>query len=249
MKSVLNLVILFFLVFASYSADAAPSRSKPRGGSKALKGGSMAIGLGISLAAVKQEGLNESIKLAKTMANASTNEINSGFEYSGFFTYTFSNGLVALHLRPSYLNQTSTGTGVGGNYSYEVNGYTVFPLIRFIPLSNEYIDFYLQGGIGYGHLDGKITNGANYSEFGGSNFGTQIGIGADFYIDSNHSFSVEGNYRYLNIERNIVKSSSGGLPYGVSQNIPDRELENANGMDLATSMSGIIGQAAYTFHF
>jgi hypothetical protein len=60
---------------------------------------------------------------------------------------------------------------------------------------------------------------------------------------------VEGNYRYLKIERNIVSSVS-GTPNAtsVSQAVKDQELE-ADSTDLQVNMSGLLFQIGYTFYF
>ena len=156
---------------------------------------------------------------------------------------------MAIQLRPAYFTQSASGSGTDGSYNYALKGLSLFPLVRLIPLSNDIIDFYLQAGIGYGKLDGEITNGPRNSSFSGSGFGAQIGLGADFCLVPEHCFGIEGNYRYLPLARNIVKSGTALPPYGASQSIPERELEDINGNDVATSMSGISGALNYTFNF
>jgi hypothetical protein len=207
------------------------------------------MGLGVAQINADQSGLNDMIHDAKANSSATTSDFGSGLEYMAHLTFRFSNDFVAIQLRPSYFTQSTTGSGAGGNYDYKLTGYTVFPMLRLIPLSNDIIDFYLQAGLGYGKLDGAITNGARTANFSGSAFGTQIGVGADFCLISSNCFGVEGNYRYLPISRNIVNSSTGALINGASQAQTDRELENLNGSDVATSMSGILIAVTYTFIF
>lgn len=239
-----KLLIIGTLILASTASFAA---SKKRGGAGAFGGGSFSMGLGIAFTSTSQDEVNSIIKTNKTAINSTAGELNSATEYIGHLSMRLSNGWMVLQLRPSYFTQSTSGNSNNGSNSYEFTGFTVFPLVRFIPLANDYIDFYMQFGLGYGSLDGKITEGANYSKFNGSGFGTQVGLGADFFINNQHSISVEGNYRYLPLQRNVVSSASGTLT-GISQNTANAELEAGNS-DLATKLSGILGQVTYTFHF
>lgn len=243
--------ILAFILFAtsltlSHEATAALKKS---GGSKAFKGGMFSLGFGVSLMSANQDGLNNLISAAKTsQPGVSTSDFSSAMEYSAQATFTFSNGLVAVQLRPSYFTQSTTGSGPGGDYDYNLTGFTIFPLVRLIPLSNDIIAFYLQAGLGYGELKGDIKNGPGSVSFKGSGFGLQVGVGADFCFTASQCFGVEGNYRYMPLSRNIVDSSSGTI-YGTTQTTPTKELEGADGNDIATSMSGVGGTLSYTFNF
>lgn len=220
------------------------------GGAKSLKNGSVSIGLGVSLMSANQDGLNDMIKAAKVaQPGVTTSELSSAMEYNAQLTFTFSSGLVALQLRPSYFTQSSMGSGPSGDYDYKLTGFSFFPLVRIIPLSNDIIDFYIQGGLGYGELKGDVTNGTgNNVSFKGSGFGLQVGLGANFCMTASHCFGVEGNYRYLPISRNIVDSSSGTIS-GTTQIAPNKELEGADGNDVGTSMSGVGGTLSYVFNF
>lgn len=241
------LAVGLFLVSTAMSLNA--EAQKRRGASKAFKGGSFSLGLGVSLLSAEQNGLNNMIKEAKAaQPGVDTNELGSGYEFSGQLGFRFSNNLVAIQLRPAYFMQSTTGSGPDGDYDYKLTGFTIFPLVRLIPLSNDIIDFYIQAGLGYGELKGDITNGATNTKFKGSNFGLQVGLGADFCFVAGHCFGVEGNYRYLPIDRNIVTESN-GLPAGTTQAAPNKELENMNGNDIGTSMSGVAGTISYTFSF
>ena len=223
--------------------------AKKRGGKGAFAGGSLSMGLGLGIMTANQDGLNDMIRSAKSSNNATTSEFSSGYELMGNLTFRFSNNLVAIQLRPSYIMQSTSGSAADGSYDYKLSGFTLFPMVRLIPLSNDIIDFYMQAGIGYGKLDGDITNGARNAKFSGSSFGMQIGLGADFCFIPDHCFGVEGNYRYLPIVRNIVSSASTLPVYGTSQASADRELENLNGSDVATSLTGILGMLTYTMNF
>ncbi len=234
------------LLLSTFSTEVA--LAKKRGGKGAFAGGSLSFGLGIATTSASQEGLNDIIQVVKATEGATVSTLSSGMEYIGHATFRFSNGFVALQLRPTYFTQEESGTGTAGNYNYSLSGLTVFPLVRIIPLSNDFIDFYMQGGLGYANLSGTIKNGPNTVDFKGGNFGAQVGIGADFCFFPNHCFGVEGNYRYLPIPRNIVTGASGTTPTGLSQAGRDQELE-AGGNDVATKLSGISGILMYTFNF
>ena len=240
--TVLSSVLLFTIPNVAQAA-------KKRGGKSAFSGGTYTIGFAVSLLTADQESLNAMTRDAKAATNSSTGSFSSGYEFSGQFTFRFSNNFIALQLRPSYIMQSTTGSAADGSYDYKLTGFTVFPLVRLIPLSNDIIDFYLQAGLGYGKLDGEIINGPRFAKFSGSGFGMQVGLGADFCLVPDHCFGVEGNYRYLPISRNIVGSASALPVYGASQSTPDRELENNNGSDVATSLTGISGSLGYTYNF
>ncbi len=222
--------------------------AKKRGGKGAFAGGSLSVGFGVGFATAEQTGINDIIKNAKSTNQATTSELKSATEYSLQGTFRFSNGFVAIQLRPTYFTQSESGTGTAGTYSYELSGFTVFPLVRLIPLSNDLIDFYMQAGLGYGKLSGDMTNGSSKISFTGSNFGLQAGLGADFCFVPDHCVGIEGNYKYLPIQRNITTATSGIPGNGISQAAIDQELE-VNGSDMGTTFSGISGTVSYTYNF
>lgn len=236
----LCIILTLFLANKTYAAK--------KGGGKAFAGGSLSVGVGLATTTADQTGINGLITAAKASTNSSASSLSSATEYVGYVTFRFSNNFIALQLRPTLFSQSSSGTGTDGAHNYSLDGLTLFPLLRLIPLSNDFIDFYIQGGLGYGKLDGKIQNGATSANFSGSSFGLQLGLGAEFCFVTNHCFNVEGNYRYMPITRNIV-SSGVGLPAGVSQATADGELENTSGMDVATTLTGISGLLSYTYNF
>lgn len=245
MNLYIGALLSLLLCFSAQETFAA----KKKGGKGAFAGGSLSVGLGLAVATADQDGINQLVQAAKANNNTTAGELSSATEYMGHITFRFSNNLVALQIRPTFFLQDSTGTGTDGHYEYSLSGMSVFPLIRIIPLSNDLIDFYMQFGLGYGNINGKIRNGARNLEFKGGNFGTQFGIGADFCFIPSHCFGIEGNYRYLPIPRNIVTSVSGAAPDGVTQAISERELEDASFNDVATKLSGISGVLMYTFNF
>jgi opacity protein-like surface antigen len=246
---VYGLTLALVSLFISETSHA-QMRSK-RGGKGVFAGGSISIGAGIAFANADQTGLNALIDSAKVSANSSVSKFSSATEFLGYATFRFANGFTAVQLRPSLFQQSTAGSGTDGTHKYELSGYTIFPMARIIPLSNDFIDFYMQAGLGYGKLDGTVRNGSRSANFSGSAFGAQVGLGAEFCFVPSHCVNVEGNYRYLPIERNLVSSGTGpaNLPYGTTQASPDSELEDANGRDIATTLSGISGLVSYTFNF
>ena len=238
------LLVLLFTLSLSLPAEAA----RKKGGKGAFAGGSISVGLGISLTTAEQTGINSLINSAKAATNSTASSLSSATEYIGYVTFHFSGNFVALQLRPTLFSQSSSGSGTDGSHSYNLNGYTIFPLVRITPLSNDLIDFYIQGGVGYGKLDGTIKNGSASADFSGSAFGTQVGLGAQFCFIPDHCFNIEGNYRYLPISRNIVSTAS-GLPTGTTQASAGGELEDASGNDVATTLSGVSGILSYTYNF
>lgn len=249
--SVLSIPVYILAAIFIFSFANTAEAAKKRGGRGAFAGGSLSAGLGIAISTADQTGMNSLISAAKLATNSTAGTMGSATEYVGYFTFRFANNFVALQLRPSFFSQSSSGSGTDGSHSYSLDGFTIFPMARIIPLSNDLIDFYIQGGLGYGKLDGSITNGSRKASFSGSSFGMQMGLGAEFCFVPDHCFNVEGNYRYLPIARNIVSSGTGpgNLPHGTSQAQADRELEDLNGNDVATTLSGVSGMLSYTYNF
>jgi len=123
-------------------------------------------------------------------------------------------------------------------------------MFRMYALENSFIHFFLQGGVGYGNLTGNITAASKTLEYNGSAFGAVTGIGVDFCFSPSHCLTVEGNVRYLPIDRNISSGGNctdGTIP-GVSQCGGTAEIERS-GNDLRTTMSGVQGVLGYTFNF
>ena len=242
----LTLALVSLLIVETSEAQ---SRRSKRGGKGVFAGGSFSIGGGFAFANADQTGLNALIDSAKANASSSVSKFSSATEFLGYATFRFANGFTAVQLRPSIFQQSTSGSGTDGAHKYELSGYTIFPMARIIPLSNDFIDFYMQGGLGYGKLDGTIRNGAKSANFSGSAFGAQVGLGAEFCFVPEHCVNVEGNYRYLPIERNVVSSTSNPGPWGTTQTTADSELEDANQRDIATTMSGVSGLISYTYNF
>lgn len=226
-------VINLFLLTSSISALAA------RGGGSS----DSSLGLGMILMTPTQDDLNSSIGAINTAQSTSIDKLGTAYEFMGYFQYRFSSTMYAMQFRPSYFTQSSKGSG----YETKLTGLTFFPMLRIYALENTFIHFFLQLGVGYGKLDGEMTGPGTSVSWSGDSFGTMGGMGAEFCFTSSHCLVVEGNVRYLSIPRSVVKSTSGS-PLGFSQAISSQELE-ANGSDVATTLSGVQGTLAYQLNF
>lgn len=241
--------IVTFMSIAISLFDSQQALARGRGASIS---GDSAISFGFSIISSQQKDLNSLTEYVNANGGGvSTKSLNSAYDLFAQYMFRFSGSMFGLAFRPSYFTSTATGSGNAiGNYKHELTGYTFFPLLRLYPLENNFIKFFLQAGVGYGSLKGKLTQGTNALEYSGSNFGAQAGLGAEFCFSGTHCIGIEGNVRYLPIERNSVDSLTGTFDSssGLSQAANGRELEY-NGSDLATTMSGIQGVISYIFNF
>lgn len=243
-------LFLFTLLFTSvFSLQEAQARVG-RGGGGGLSG-DMFLGLGFSTVSADQKDLNGAIDDAVAADSVSTKNLGSAWEFYANWGVRFSGTSYAFVFRPSYFMQKTEGSGGSGSYDYSLTGYTVYPIFRLYPLENSFIKFYMQAGLGYGSLNGDITAGSKTLQFNGSAFGALGGIGVDFCFTESHCLTIEGNLRYMPIERNLTTGGtcSGGsdIP-GVSQCGGSSEVER-NGNDLRTTMSGVQGLVGYTMNF
>tara|TARA_B100000749_G_scaffold280771_1_gene278671 strand:+ start:170741 stop:171442 length:702 start_codon:yes stop_codon:yes gene_type:complete len=212
----------------------------------------MSLGGQLTLASSGQTDYDNLIQSARSDNSASTSELGSMLEISGTWAYRFNGSIVSMMFRPSYFTVGSDGNGTPGSYDYSISGFTLFGITRFTALENNYFKFFLQTGIGWGFVNGSIKEGSVDVDFAGNNVGFLGGIGAEFcFGGSAHCMAIEGNIRYLPVNRNIVESVSGTCPSsdtGLSQCTDSRELE-LNDRDLAVSLSGILGTIGYTYYF
>ena len=213
------------------------------------RGGSSEIGFGFSTISSTQKDLNSVIdNVNSTQGGVSTKGLTSAYDFFAQYSFRFSGTMFALVFRPSYFTQSASGSGTTvGDYSHSLTGYTFFPLLRLYPLENNFIRFFMQAGVGFGYLKGELKEGSSSVSYSGSNFGGQAGLGADFCFTDNHCMTLEGNVRYLPIERNIADSVT-GAPTGFTQVQASREVEYDQN-DMSTTMSGIQGVLAYTYIF
>lgn len=214
-------------------------------------GHSMALGLS-SISSNQSDLNNITSTINSTQGGVSTPSMGSAYDFFLQYSYRFS-GMFALVFRPSYFSASASGTGTTvGTYKHTLTGYTVFPMVRLVPLENKFIKFYMQTGIGYGSLSGKVVQGTTREmTYSGSEFGAMGGLGAEFCFTAMHCMSIEGNLRYLPISRNIASTVTGtftSATTGFSQATAGSEVEY-NNSDLSTTMSGVQGVIAYVMNF
>lgn len=213
------------------------------------RGGGHALSLGLTTIGSDQKDINSIIDSVNTsQGGVTTKRLTSAYDFFAQYTFRFSGSMFALAFRPSYFTQSGKGSGATvGDYEHSLTGMTFFPLLRVYPLENNFIRFFLQGGVGFGYLKGTVKQGTGSLSYAGSNFGAQAGLGAEFCFTSNHCMTLEGNLRYLPIERNVADSTSGVIS-GFTQVQAGREVEYDQN-DMSTTMSGIQGVLAYTYIF
>lgn len=237
------------MMSASGSAEAA------RGGG-GLLGGESQFGLVGGVTQSSQDALNLLISRANSRSGVgpvTTAALNSAYELGVQYGYRFNGTMFSILFRPSYFLESSTGAGTGGGYNYSVQGITFFPILRMIPLENDFMKFFLNIGLGYGRATSKIEEGTANVEAVGDAFGTLIGLGAEFCITAAQCISLEGNYRYLSMDRNIVTGGTGtssfsGAGNSLSQADTNKEVE-LDGDDLKIRMGGMQFLAGYIIHF
>lgn len=198
---------------------------------------SLNFGLGLNTA--NQKDVNQWVD---SLGYAGTKNVGSGYEFFAAYEYRFSSSMFALHFRPSYYTASASGGGVDASMS----GLTFFPMLRLYPLENKFMKFFMQIGLGAGMLTTKLSNSTTggSGSYGGSAFGAVAGLGAQFCFTDAHCMLVEGNARYLPMERN----SGTGTTLGGQITQFNGELE-LNNSDLATTLSGIQGSIGYVLNF
>lgn len=246
MTRTLRRVFVFLCTALALLAIGASDAFAARGGS-----GGNALQFGLALVTADQRGINNVIDTAGESYPGAygAKNIGSGLELFAQYGFGFSGTIFSLHFRPSFFMQSSSGSCGGGDCEHKLTGFTFFPILRLTPLENSFIKFFLQTGVGYGALkvDAKDGGAGGSLTYSGSAFGGLAGLGADFCFTPDHCMTIEGNVRYLPIERNTVDSSSGTMngyeQYGKGQEVEYRSK------DLATTLSGIQGVLAYTMNF
>jgi opacity protein-like surface antigen len=242
MKRILFIILLSLSIIILSAEDVFAARGG--GGS-----GGHSITAGITTVSADQKDLNSIIdSVNSTQGGVSTKSLNSAYDFFIQYQYRFSGSIFALVFRPSYFTESGKGSGnTVGDYNHSLTGFTFFPLLRLYPLENSFIRFFMQAGVGFGYLKGEVKQGDASLSYSGSNFGAQAGLGAEFCFTENHCMTLEGNVRYLPIERNVADSVSGTLT-GFTQAQNSREVEYDQN-DMATTMSGIQGVLGYTYNF
>ena len=239
MKIVFVLLALFFsfvVVTLSTSAWAARSSS----------GGSMAVGVMGGFVNSEQTHINTLRARANQRAGGiSASDLDRAYEFGPFIQWRA--GLLAFQLRPSYFMQKE-GSGA---YEYSTSGYTVEGHFKLYPLENQDVKLYFETGVAYGSQKTSIKEDTFTVDAEGSSLGYLVGLGVEI-LWGPHAIILEGGWRYLPIERNIVPASNGtpatGANPSVSQYDVNGELEY-DGRDLSTNMSGTKMMIGYAYNF
>jgi hypothetical protein len=221
-----------------------------KGGGSGFFSGEHSLGLGFASVNAGQDDLNKAIDdaNAQTSGGISTKNLASGYEFFANWIIRFERSMFGIVIRPGYFTQNTTGSGNNQSFDYKLSGITFFPTLRMTPLENDFIKFFMQVGLGYGSLDADIQAAGQSLKFNGSAFGAMAGLGADFCFTPSHCLTVEGNVRYLPIERNSASSGCTTSIPGMSQCGRGQEVERS-GKDLQTTLSGVMGVLAYTLNF
>jgi len=209
--------------------------------------GSFSLGFAAGITATDQGDINELQSRANQRSAISAGQLGNAWEGAGIFQYRYKGSILAIQLRPTYFYQNEDGKdGAGGKYEYGVSGYTIFPVAKFHMLESDSIKFYSQLGIGYGVASGVIQEDTAKVEFSGGGLGYMGGLGAEFCFMKAHCVMVEGNYRFLTVDRVTSDSSSGTWASdSISQASGEVEYDNH---DLKVNLSGIQGFVGYIFH-
>lgn len=217
----------------------------------AAGGGGHSLGGLLIFTSPSQDDLNTLIERANQREGGiSTKSLGQGYELSVNYEYRFSGTMFSVAMRPSYFMQSSKGSGNGKGFDYILSGWSLFPMLKLTPLENSFIKFYMQVGLGYGRLNGLISESGAMAQFTSGTFGGSTGLGAEFCFTPEHCMMLEGNLRYLPFERNKASSVVGGsfVSGSLSQAANGQEVEIDN-VDLATTMSGVQGTLGYMYHF
>lgn len=205
---------------------------------QAQRAGNHSMGFNLSLTGPTQEDVNSWVN---SLGLAGTKELAGGYEFLFDYQYRFDRTMFSMLFRPSYLTQSADGGGVRSS----MTAFTLFPMFRLYPLENDFIQFFMQVGVGYGSVNLALSNGANSGTYSNAAFGGIGGIGANFCFTPNHCMTVEGNFRYLPIQR-LTGSGTGNLGGNITQ--MNGELEKDN-VDLGVTLSGVQGIIGYRLVF
>ncbi|MEO0335584.1 MAG: hypothetical protein AAF202_04290, partial [Pseudomonadota bacterium] len=240
------------VVAAMYSQIALSQYGSSGGG---LFSGDFALGIAGGITATGQGDINELQSRANRRETISTSALGNAWEISGYLQYRYANSFLALQFRPSYFLQTEEGNASNGeDYEYGVSGYTLFPVAKFHMLEDDSIKFFTTVGVGIGYVAGEIIEGPAAVEFSGTDVGYMVGSGAEFcFLGGFHCVSIEGNYRFLVIDRVTADDFSGtnfddGSITQPNDGFTRGEVEFDN-EDLQIDLSGVQGLVGYVYHF
>ncbi len=213
--------------------------------------GEHSLSFGFGLITSEQDHMDGVIDTSNTTSGTTGNvkNLGSGLEFFAQYGLRVDRSWWGFVFRPSMMSQSTDGACGTGNCKYEVNGVAFFPMIRMVPLENDVIKLFFQIGLGYGQMQGKISQPGGSVKFKGSAFGAIGGLGVDFCFTEASCIAVEGNLRYLPIERNLITSGSTTGLNGVNTGSNNGDEIEANSKDLGTTMSGLQGLISYTIMF
>lgn len=243
---------LFAVATCFYSSFAF---SQYGGGGGGLFSGTFSLGVSGGITATGQGDINELQSRANSRETISTSSLGNAWEIAGYIQYRYSGSFLALQLRPAYFLQQEEGNASNGeDYEYGVSGYTIFPMAKFHMLEDESIKFFTTVGVGFGYVSGEIVEGPASVEFSGNDIGYQVGLGAEFcFLGGFHCITVEGNYRFLVIDRVTADDFSGTefdsgsiTQPNTGQTAGEVEFDNK---DLRIDLSGVQGLIGYVYHF
>jgi opacity protein-like surface antigen len=229
MKPILVTLVLSLIAAKSFAARGGVSLS-----------GAHSLGIGLAIMSPNQSDVNSWVD---SLSLTGTKNLASAYEGMIDYEYRINMTIFSMMFRPSYFTQQASGGGVES----KLTGMTIFPMLRLYPLENAFIKFFMQIGLGYGQLKTELSNSntGGSGSFDGSAFGAMAGLGAQFCFTESHCMNIEGNMRYLPIERN-TGSASGSLGGTITQTAGELEL---NSKDLGTTLSGIQGIIGYKLLF
>ncbi len=224
------------LVFCSSSSFAA------RFGGGGLGGTSEKFQFGAGVTTAQQSDMNSWMS---GTSQVGTQDLGSAWEFALGYFHRISGTIYEVGFRPSYFMQSASGGGV----STSLNGYLLYPILRIYPLENDFIHFFMEVGMGYGHLSGTAgdSSASASASFSASAFGAEAGIGTDFCFTDSHCLTVEGMVRFHPLTRSIISTKTGTFSNNLT-GTSSHELEY-NGLDVQNTFSGVIGQLAYSYRF
>lgn len=250
MQPLFRLVGLFIFGLAIFSINTAEAQ---------IFDGEFSFGFAGGITATDQGDINELQSRANARSTVSAGQLGNAWEVAGIFQYRYKGSFLALQIRPGFFYQSEDGSDSSGiDHEYGVSGYTIFPTARFHMLESDVMKFYSQFGLGYGYASGTIKEadsagtGTAEVEFSGGDIGWQVGLGAEFcFLGGAHCVLIEGNYRFLEIDRVTADKQSGTFASdSISQPTGGGKGEvEYDDKDLSVDLSGIQGLIGYIFHF
>lgn len=207
---------------------------------------SMSLGAGFIYIDSKQLDMNGAIDDANSIG-AGVPNLGHAWEFYAQWTTLIQYSNLTLIIRPSYFEQSSHN----GSTLYKLSGTTIFPIVRMHVTDLPGMNLFIQGGVGYGQLNGEIDINNKTLNFSGNGLGVVAGVGADTCMNDRHCFNLELNLRNLSIPRNTSAGgncvNNGDIP-GITRCYVDSEVER-NYSDLKTNMSGTQMLLGYFYRY